>query len=259
VVDANYVFSKSIDDGSAAENADLFMGEGQVNGQIPNAFNVRAGRAVSDFNLKHNFSADWVYELPFGKGKWLGSGWSGVPNAIVGNWQFTGTLRWHSGFPLTPRNGFNYATNDFQPGPGTITGPLSTSVTKKDPNGVPNLFSDPAQAYAQVGFTLPGSAGSRNQIFGPSYFDTDMGLAKSFKMPGKEKQILQFRIEAFNAFNNVNFGSTAGQFSSTFPGATSPIDQFDVSAPVSTFGNLYATAGPRGGAREVQVAIRFDF
>jgi hypothetical protein len=259
IVDANYVFSKSIDDGSAAENADLFLNEGQVNGQIPNAFNVRAGRALSDFNLRHNFNADWVYQLPVGRGKTFGSRLSGPLDAVVGNWQFSGTLRRHSGFPLTPRNGFNYATNDFQPGPGTILGPLSTSVTKKDANGVPNLFSNPSAAYARVGYTLPGSSGSRNVVFGPAYFDADLGLGKSFKMPWSEKQLLQFRIEAFNAFNNVNFGSTAGQFSSQFPGSQNPIDQFDVSAPVSTFGNLFATAGPLGGAREVQVAIRFDF
>lgn len=268
-LDVNYVFSKSIDDGSAAENADLFLMEGQVNGQIPNAFNVRAGRAVSDFDLRHNFNGDWVYQLPFGRGKAFGSNLSGPVNAVIGNWQFTGTIRWHSGFPLTPRNGFNYATNDFQPGPGTIYGPLSTSVTAKDhppitpgqPPGppVPNLFDYPGNAYAEVGYTLPGSAGSRNFVFGPAYFDTDLGIAKSFKMPWSEKQTLQFRIEAFNAFNNVNFGSTAGQFSSQFPGSQSPIDEFDVSAPASTFGNLFTTAGPLGGAREVQLALRFDF
>lgn len=258
-LDVNYVFSKSIDDGSAAENADLFLNEGQVNGQIPNAFNIRAGRAVSDFDLRHNFNGDWVYQLPFGRRKTFGSNVSKPVNAVLGNWQFTGTIRLHSGFPLTPRNGFNYATNDFQPGPGTIYRPLSTSVTKKDPNGVPNLFSNPTAAYAEVGYTLPGSAGSRNEVFGPAYFDTDLGLAKSFRMPWSEKQILQFRIEAFNAFNTVNFGSTAGQFSSQFPGSQNPIDEFDVSAPVSTFGNLFATAGPLGGAREVQLAIRFDF
>jgi hypothetical protein len=259
ILDVNYVFSKSIDDGSAAENGDLFLSEGQVNGQIPSAFNVRAGRALSDFNLRHNFNGDWVYQLPFGRGKTFGSKMSGPLNAVIGNWQFSGTIRWHSGFPLTPRNGFNYATNDFQPGPGTILGPLSTSVTKKDPNGIPNLFSNPSAAYAQVGYTLPGSAGSRNVVFGPAYFDTDLGISKSFKMPWSDKQALQFRIEAFNAFNNVNFGSTAGQFSSQFPGSQNPIDEFDVSAPVNTFGNLFATAGPLGGAREVQLAIRFDF
>jgi hypothetical protein len=96
-------------------------------------------------------------------------------------------------------------------------------------------------------------------VFGPAYFDTDLGVSKSFRMPWSEKQVLQFRVEAFNAFNNVNFGSTAGQFSSQFPGSQNPIDEFDVSAPVTTFGNLFATAGPLGGAREVQLAIRFDF
>ncbi len=258
-LDVNYVFSKSIDDGSAAENADLFLNEGQVNGQLPDAFNVRAARAVSDFDLKHNFNADWVYELPFGRGRRFGSGVSGPLNALVGGWQFTGALRWHSGFPLTPRNGFNYATNDWQPGPGSIVGPLSSSLTASDPNGVPNLFKNPAAAYAEVGFTLPGSPGSRNEIFGPAYFDTDLGLAKSFVMPWSEKQTLQLRIETFNTFNNVNFGSTAGQFTSQFPGSQSPIDEFDVSAPVSTFGRLFSTAGPLGGAREVQVGVRYDF
>jgi hypothetical protein len=116
-VDVNYVFSKSIDDSSAGENADLFLSEGQQNGQIPDAFNVRAGRAVSDFDLKHNFNASWVYALPFGRGRRFGSSPSRAVGALIGNWQFTGTLRWHSGFPLTPRNGFNYATNDYAAGP----------------------------------------------------------------------------------------------------------------------------------------------
>jgi hypothetical protein len=106
---------------------------------------------------------------------------------------------------------------------------------------------------------LPGAPGSRNEIFGPAYFDTDLGLGKSFAMPWSEKQKLQLRIEAFNAFNNVNFGSTAGQFTSTFPGSQNPIDEFDVSAGPTTFGRLFSTAGPLGGAREVQVGIRYDF
>jgi hypothetical protein len=259
IVDANYVYSKSIDDGSAAENADLFLRQGQTNGQIPYAFDVRAGRAVSDFDLKHNFNADWVYELPFGHGRLFGSNLSKAVDALIGNWQFTGTLRCHSGFPLTPRNGFNYATNDFQPGPATIIGPVSSSVTKRDPNGSPNLFSNPTAAFNEFAFTLPGAPGSRNEIFGPAYFDTDLGLGKSFAMPWSEKQKLQLRIEAFNAFNNVNFGSTAGQFTSTFPGSQNPIDEFDVSAGPTTFGRLFSTAGPLGGAREVQVGIRYDF
>jgi Carboxypeptidase regulatory-like domain len=258
IIDVNYVYSKSLDDASAAENADLFLNEGQVNGQIPNAFNVRAGRAVSDFDLKHNFNADWVYELPIGNGRRFDSNPSKVVGALINNWQFTGTIRNHSGFPLTPRDGFNYPTNDFQPGPATIIGPLTSSVTKSDPNGFPNLFSNPQQAYTELAFTLPGSPGSRNEIFGPAYFVTDLGLAKWFVMPWNDKQRLQFRFEAFNAFNNVNFGSTAGQFSSTYAGATSPIDGFDVSTP-GVFGRLYSTAGPLGGAREVQVGLRFDF
>ena len=77
-------------------------------------------------------------------------------------------------------------------------------------------------------------------------------------MPWESTQKLQLRFEAFNAFNNVNFDSTAGQYGSTYAGALSPVDEFDVSQ-TSTFGQILQTAGPRGGAREVQVAVRYDF
>lgn len=255
---ANYVFSKSIDISSAAENADLFLSEGQVNGQIANAFDPEASRAVSDFNLKHNFNGTFVVEFPFGRGKKLGGNMPKLLDAAVGGWQLAGTARWRSGFPITPRNGFNYATNEFQPGPGTIIGKLNTSLTR-NVGGFPNLFKDPTAVLANsLRFTLPGDPGSRNDVFGPAYFSTDLGLAKTFTMPWESTQKLQLRFEAFNAFNNVNFDSTAGQYGSTYAGALQPVDEFDVSQ-TTTFGQLLQTAGPRGGAREVQVAVRYDF
>ncbi len=257
--DANYVFGKSIDNGSASENADLFLTEGQVNGQIPNAFNINAARARSDFDLRHNFNADWVLEAPFGQGKRFGAQAGKFANAVISNWRLTGTLRWRSGFPLTPGNGYGYATNEWQAGAATIIGNLHTSVTKKDPNGYPNLFSNPTQAYQDVVYTRPGYPGSRNVVTGPAYFASDLGLSKSFEMPWNEHHLLQFRVEAFNVFNDVNFGSTPGQFSTVYPGLQNPTEAFNLTVSANQFGRMYTTAGPRGGAREMQVAVRYDF
>jgi hypothetical protein len=64
---ANYVLSKSIDNASSPENADV----NGMTGQIPNAFRSGAQRGLSDFDVRHNFNAYWVANLPFGKGQLL--------------------------------------------------------------------------------------------------------------------------------------------------------------------------------------------
>src|SRR5712671_6625544 len=65
-LDANYVLSKSIDDGSGLES------EGSLyNGVLPDSFTPRSERGFSDFDLRHNFNANLVYELPVGRGKAL--------------------------------------------------------------------------------------------------------------------------------------------------------------------------------------------
>lgn len=253
---ANYVLSKSIDNGSASPNADLFLGI--QNGQIPNPFSTKAHRAVSDFDLRHNFNANWVVDLPLGIGKAVGGGVSESVNRLIGGWQLMGIGRWHSGFPLSPRNGFNFPTNFFQQGPATVIGDLDSDVTRNDPNGVPNLFADPAAARLLVVATRPGSVGSRNVLRGDDFFRFDLGIAKSTSLPWAEGHRIQFRVEFFNLFNTVNFDSTAGQFSTVFLGGLSPIDGFDIQE-IGTFGRLFATAGPRGGAREIQFALRYEF
>lgn len=250
----NYVLSKSFDNGSASPSGD---GVAFQNGQIPNAFLPQAHRAFSDFDVRHNFSASWVAPLPFGKGKAIGRQVSGKMNHLIGDWEITGNWRWHSGFPLSPRNGINFPTNFFQQGPATVIGKLESSVTKRDPSGVPNLFSDPAAARLLLAFTRPGSVGSRNVIRGDQFFRVDLAIAKTFHMPW-EGHTLQFRAEFFNAFNSVNFSDTASQFSTVFAGSSAPNEGFDIDN-VATFGRLFTTAGPRGGARDVEFALRYTF
>ena len=243
---ANYVFSKSIDNDSTAENGDLSpLGNGTLAGLIQNPFDLRLGRGLSDFNLKHNFNGNFILELPFGRGRRFGGNANRFVDAAIGGWVYSGTARWHSGFPFSPSNGFNFPTNFFLTTPGTVVTPFQTSITRDGAFGRPNLFADPKAALADVSFTLPGLPGSRNYFTGPAYADADMGVYKTFKMPWSEHQQLQFRVTVFNVFNSVNFNNFT-----TDP--TSP----------GTFGNFTTTAGPQtgsAGARDMEFAIRFSF
>jgi hypothetical protein len=241
---ANYALSKSIDNGSAAENQDLTVGSGT--GLIPDAFQSKAHRARSDFDLRHNFNAYGVFDLPIGRGRALGREARGLLNQLIGGYALTGVWRWRSGFPLSVSTGAAFPTLLNSPGFATLTGRVSSQVTKNDPSGAPNLFSDPAAALSQFSYTRPGEVGSRNVVNGPGYFTVDLGVHKRFSIPGGETQRLEFRATVFNAFNSVNFQTQGlgGTLRLDFP---------------ETFGRFTSTAGARGGAREIEFALRYEF
>jgi hypothetical protein len=249
----NYVYSKSIDNASSAENADNIpnanLSNGTAQGLIQNPFDLRLNRGVSDFDLRHNFNGFVVFDLPFGQGRRWASSANGLLNAVIGGWEVTDAMRWRSGFPLSPGNGFNFPTNFFLTSSGTLTTSLSSSITRSAPNatldptlaGVANLFSNPNAALNDINFTLPGLPGSRNVLRGPAYASLDMGVHKSFRL-WNEHTRLQLRATAFNVFNTVNFSDTGVSLDPTSP---------------ATFGLITSTASGRG--REMEFAARIEF
>ena len=160
---ANYVFSKSIDNSSSAENGDLNPGVPYqyktLNGLILNPFDLRANRGISDFDIRQNFIS-WVVDLPFGKGKRYGSSAGSISDALIGGWEISGLLHIRSGLPLSPGDDY-WATNWFIRSNGTFLAPVHTKVIQHGPNGQPNLFADANAAYQQLAFTMPGENGSR--------------------------------------------------------------------------------------------------
>jgi hypothetical protein len=247
---ANYVFSKAIDNDSTAENADSFSPNGTATGLIQNPFNLRLNRALADFNLKHNFNGTAVIDLPFGHGHLHGGDSSRLVNALIGGWEITSAMRWHSGFPQSPANGFNFPTNFFLTSAGTLINPISTHVTRNigqlDSSGnplLPNLFSNPVAAQADVTFTLPGLPGSRNALTGPAFAAVDTGVNKSFNIT--ERQRLQFRVTVFNVFNSVNFSDGTLSLDPTSP---------------ATFGTFTGTANQgQAFGRQIEFAARYEF
>jgi len=246
----NYVYSKSMDNGSAPENADLFSQSGlfSVNGQIANPLDPRASRARSDFDLRHNFNGYWLTSLPFGRGQHFLANAGKALQAAIGDWTFAGSLRARSGFPITPGNGFNFPTNFELTPPGTLLGDIHTNVTKRDKNGFPNLFGDnPDAVAALLDFTRPGGSGTRNGLNGPGYFSTDMTVTKGFRLPWSDNQKLIFSAAAYNVFNNVNFSELFVQGLQPHPGPT--------------FGRFNGTTNSLSGHnnRDMEFGLRFEF
>jgi hypothetical protein len=106
--------------------------------------------------------------------------------------------------------------------------------------GQVQLFADPQAAIAAFRGPLGLEGGSRNNLRGPHLWVVDLGLGKHF--PVTEKVQLEFRMDAFNAFNHPNF---------TLPGVAGTAD---ITSP-STFGVINGTGSPR----VVQLALRLDF
>jgi hypothetical protein len=237
--DLNYTFSKSMDLESDAERVDL-LGAGSL-GQIFNAWEPKQLRAVSDFDTPHQINANWIYELPFGKGKWIAKEAHGFTEAAIGGWQLTGVARWTTGFPVSIGNGFQFPTNwDFE-GFATQIAPATVKTTK-NADGTVNLFPDPFGASGIGAFqsTLPGDSGTRNSLRGDGFAGLDLGLAKSWKMPWRESQTLQFRWDVYNVTNLTRFD----------------VQSVSTALDSGSFGNY---SGLLTNPRVMQFALRYEF
>lgn len=235
--DFNYTLSKSIDLASDAERITPWSGLG---GQIINSWSPKQLRAVSDYDTRHQFNANWIVELPFGKGKAIGRDAHGVLEAVVGGWQLSGLFRWTSGFPLNVFGGFNWPTNWQLGGNAVLTSSVKTG-SFKNPDGTVNVFRNGTAAIDSFRAPFPGESGARNQIRGDGFFGIDLGLAKRWKMPYAESHSLQFRWEVFNITNTTRFD------------AQSVAPELDIS---STFGNY---TGLLTNPRVMQFALRYEF
>ena len=176
--DINYTFSKSLDMGSDAERISWVSGPG---GQIINTWKPRQLYSLSDFNATHQLNSNWVYDLPFGRGKRFGNDAGRAVDAVLGGWSLTGILRLSSGYPFSINNGANWATNWELGGDSVLIGPKPKIGVYNNANGYPNAFADPAAALAAFRFAYPGESGQRNNLIGPGFFNMDAGIGKTWK------------------------------------------------------------------------------
>ena len=235
----NYTYSKSID---ISSDAYRIGDEGGLGGQVIKPWDPKALRAVSDFDLTHQFNANWVAELPFGRGRRFGSGLSKGVDAFIGGWQLSGLARWTSGFPVGVSNGAQWPTNWELSGFATQIAAAKTVGAGKNPNGTVNIFgSGAAAALNSFQADFPGQVGDRNTLRGDGFAGLDLGLSKTWKMPYNEAHSLKFRWDVFNALNLTRFDVQSLNLSITNS---------------SNFGNY---TGLLTNPRVMQFALRYEF
>ncbi len=247
--DLNYTVGKSIDLGSFPENASLFGG-----GFVINSWDPGQMRAVSDYDMTHQLNANYVAELPFGRGKRWGANWNPAANAILGGWQISGIYRHTSGLPARVGNGRQWPTNWNHTGFATPIRnlPTETGAFKNAPavtgDGGPNIFANPQLALDSFAPTRPGQSGVRNPIRGDGFFTVDLGLAKGFEMPWEGHRI-QFRWEVYNVTNSTRFDPAL----ETNAAATS------ISLDLTNSGTFGKYSGTLTNPRVMQFALRYEF
>jgi Carboxypeptidase regulatory-like domain len=239
--DANYTYSKSLDLASDATRIGPVSGLGN---QITNAWDPYQLRGPSDYDLRHQFNTNFIFNLPFGRGQTFGHDINRAADALIGGWEITGLFRLTSGFPVSVGNVFGFPTNWDLTGLASLTGPVKTGTYSViDGNGNPNvnLFSNGVNAINSFTSPFPGQSGARNQIRGEGYRGLDLALAKRWTMPWSEHQSIQFRWEVFNVTNT-------------------PVFNVETSAALlsdgATFGNYTSLLNQ---PRVMQFGLRFDF
>jgi hypothetical protein len=208
----NYTYGKSIDDISDDTNG---AGTGLLLPKDSN--NRRLDRGRSDFDIRHQFRAGVVYELPFGKNKRFFQ--SGVMSWIVGGWDTNTIIDWSSGFPYSVGSGRNtlypdVATNAVFTGDPTAVGSLV-----KGPSSVSFLSTSEKAQFSNP--AVGGFGAGRNIFTGPGFFQTDFALHKTFAI--KERARFELRGEAFNVFNNVNFSQPTNTLTSASLGVITSV------------------------------------
>ena len=201
-LNVSYTYSHSIDD---ASDGGLFG-----DGGILNAYDFAAFRASSNFDQRHTFTTSAVYDLPFFKG-------SGLKNTLLGGWQVSGIGAWQTGTPFSAYNG------DFGDNAGlgngvagnagagqsyadVISNPYQNIPAFDPASGFGHFIANPNAFADPQGLTL-GNSG-RNFLRNPGHWNIDMAMFKHFRIT--ESMGFEFRAEAFNIFNHVEYGPLAG-------------------------------------------------
>ena len=199
-----YAWSKWIDNVSANGGDAVTFGDDDF---IQNRYNLRGERALSTNHVPHRLVLTPIVELPFGKGKrWLNRG--GAIDYIAGGWEFSGigTLQKGSPWGVTVVNGSAILGDQ---GADRVLRPniVGSIDLPDDRKGKPAAGQRGIQWFNPDGFAVParftfGNA-ARTLALGPGFVQFDLGLIKNFRVG--ERRRLQFRWEAFNAFNTPVF------------------------------------------------------
>jgi hypothetical protein len=191
----SYVFSKLLTD---ADN--YWPGNAAMD-----HYNRRLEKSIGQFDVTHNFKFGAVYELPFGRGKQLLS--SGIGSAVLGNWRLSAVTYYSSGLPvgIGTSIGFPIFNGGNRPTVSTYDGWQGAQARGRfDPQT--DFFFQPASFFGAQPTDRLGNVTRYNpKLRQFPNLNENVSVSKTF--PIRESLRLDFRVEAFNVFNRVRFGT----------------------------------------------------
>jgi len=186
---------------------------------VYDAYNLKAQRALSDFNVARRFTLDSVWQLP--------DPWKhGVLSKAIGGWNLSTVVMLQSGQPFTVYTSAPYGSG----------GDFNADGNYYDPPNIPSFGNHISSSrsdyitglFKRADFPLPTTSGvqgnlGRNTFEGPGLAQVNMTIMKTFHVPWftKEGASVQFRGEVFNLFNRVNLTNPSGSLTSATFGRSS--------------------------------------
>jgi outer membrane receptor protein involved in Fe transport len=223
---ASYTWSHSIDEASRNNEGIL----------VQDSNNIGLSRGNSDFDARHRFVINAIYDLPF-KGN----------NRFTSGWEVAPIMSLQSGNPFTVA----LATTTVNGVANTVRPNLIGPVVYSD-NARGQWFLNPGATFA---LPAPGTFGNlgRNTFVGPTFKNFDLALIKNTKIT--ERFTMQLRMDAFDLLNHPNYGQ---------PGPSAGNGNVIITLPVvpSSFSTISSTrfpTGDSGSSRQLQVAMRLKF
>ncbi|HEY2015066.1 MAG TPA: carboxypeptidase-like regulatory domain-containing protein [Bryobacteraceae bacterium] len=239
-INMNYTFGKAM--GIIPQNG----------GPTYDQFNINNNYGVQAANRTHIFNAAYSVELGSPLKQKIAGG-------FVNGWQLSGILQLESGPNLSGFGNQNFGmnTNSFKI-PGTTFNVSNVAIL-----GTPNIQLNPIltcnpssglghnQFINPACFSIPTAIGQNGAsvmppVYGPAFFNWDMGLFKNFQFTESKK--LQLRLNGYNFLNHPLWSFNGSNLNLGFDGTTGKVNT-----------PLFGTVTQKQGHRVVQMAVKFYF
>jgi hypothetical protein len=268
LVQGNYTYGKAM--------TDMFGSSSSVSYGYSTLRRPGLSKTLSPWNITHALKVNWIYEMPFGKGKPMANNLNGVMDRLIGGWEFHGMGRVQSGSPFNLGNvqlvgmsvdDLRKAVRIWNDDAAKITYYLPQDIilnTRRAWNVTSTGYSSlgapqgryiaPANNGGCIG-RYPGECGYSNVVlFGPRFVRFDLSAVKRIKVT--EGTNFEIRAEFLDAFNNKNImvqsasNATTTLGSSGYSGAT-------FGQTLNSYRDTSTTNDP--GCRLIQFVARFNF
>lgn len=222
----SYTYSKFLDN-VEGNNAWSYTGSGGP----ANTYNLAAEKSVDGSDTPHSLVANYIYQLPVGRGRAVGNHMSRAADAVIGGWEVSQIVTFKTGIPISV-SGANQPSFGGNARPDVVADPHLAHPT------IHEWFNTAAFAFAPYG-TFGTAPRFFSSLRGPRYQNWDTSIMKNWHFT--ESMRFQLRGELYNTFNHPQFyapqgggesyggcdpnasatcGSSLGQITNTFPART---------------------------------------